>query len=170
MTEQTIRDIFVVGLRNAHALENEALSIMNRQLDRLESYPELAQRLRLHVDETEGQIDRLDAILEGLSEDASTLKDTAASVMGNMAALGHTVAGDEILKNTFADYAFENYEIAAYRSLLAMAEQGAFMEAMPLLQQSLEQEEDMARWLEGQLKPFTLRYVERETAGLQAKR
>ncbi len=63
MTEQTIRDIFVVGLRNAHALENEALSIMNRQLDRLESYPELAQRLRLHVDETEGQIDRLDTIL-----------------------------------------------------------------------------------------------------------
>ena len=31
--------------------------------------------------------------------------------------MGHTLAGDEILKNSFANFAFENFEIAAYKSL-----------------------------------------------------
>ena len=29
-----------------------------------------------------------------------------------MAAIGHTVAPDEIIKNSIANFAFENYEIA----------------------------------------------------------
>lgn len=40
-----------------------------------------------------------------------------------MAAIGHTVAPDEIIKNSFANFAFENFEIAAYKSLLALARQ-----------------------------------------------
>lgn len=167
---QDVRDVFVVGLRNAHAVENEALSIMNRQLDRLENYPELATRLRSHVTETEQQAQRLDTILSDLGEDPSTFKDMAASFMGNMAAMGHTVASDEILKNAFADYAFENYEIAAYRSLITMAEAGGFRSAVPLLQASLRQEEEMAQWLETNLPMITERYLDLESAGAQANR
>jgi hypothetical protein len=36
------RDIFVIGLRNAHAMENEALSSMKPQLSRIENYPQVA--------------------------------------------------------------------------------------------------------------------------------
>lgn len=167
---QNVRDVFVVGLRNAHAVENEALSIMNRQLDRLENYPELAARLRSHVDETQQQVERLDTILADLGEDASTFKDAAASLMGNMAAMGHTVASDEILKNAFADFAFENYEIAAYRSLITMAEAGGFHAAVPPLTTSLDQEEAMAEWLEANLPTITQRYLSLEAAGAQASR
>ena len=39
-TEQA-RDIFIVGLRNAHAMENQALSIMKPQSSRIESYPQV---------------------------------------------------------------------------------------------------------------------------------
>lgn len=170
MAQESPRDIFVDGLRNAHALENEALSIMNRQLGRLESYPEVADRLRSHVSETEQQIDRLDKILDNLSEGHSTLKSTGASVMGNMAALSHTVAGDEILKNAFADYAFENYEIASYRSLIVMAEAGGFNFAVPLLNTTLQEEEAMARWLAEHLPHLTQAYIHREMAGAQANR
>ncbi len=46
-------------------------------------------------------------------------------LMGNMAALAHAPAQDEILKNTFANHAFENYEIAVYDSLIAIAEAAA---------------------------------------------
>ncbi|MGU3495132.1 ferritin-like domain-containing protein [Xanthobacteraceae bacterium A53D] len=170
MADTTIRDVFIVGLRNAHALENEAISIMNRQIDRLESYPDLAARLRSHLRETEEQVRRLDAVLQSLGEDSSTLKDTAASLMGNMAALGHTVAGDEVLKNAFADQAFENYEIAAYRSLIAIAEDGGFTDAITYLQQSLSEEEAMADWIAQHIPDVTRRYLALEVAGLQAKR
>ncbi len=35
------------------------------------------------------------------------------SAGGSMAAIGHSMADDEILKNSFANFAFENFEIAA---------------------------------------------------------
>jgi ferritin-like metal-binding protein YciE len=130
MTETN--DIFITGLRNAHAMENQALSIMKPQVGRIENYPEVARRLQLHIEETEGQIERLEQILEALGEKRSSLKDMALSLGGAMAALGHTVAPDEIVKNSFANYAFENYEIAAYKSLIALAEQAGNATAVDL--------------------------------------
>lgn len=46
----------------------------------------------------------------------------ALSISGSMAALGHTVAGNEILKNSFANFACENFEVAAYKSSITVAE------------------------------------------------
>ena len=106
------REIFVTGLKNAHAMENQALSIMKPQLERLEHYPEMASRIRDHIAETEAQAQRLDRILADVGEGASSLKDTFLSAFGGMASLGHATAGDEVLKNAFANHAFENYEIA----------------------------------------------------------
>lgn len=40
--------MFVTGLQNAHAVEQQALALIDRQLDRLVRYPEVADRLRLH--------------------------------------------------------------------------------------------------------------------------
>ncbi|WP_159716202.1 ferritin-like domain-containing protein [Geminicoccus flavidas] len=168
LSPEAVRSIFVDGLRNAHALENQALSIMNRQLDRLEKYPEVAQRLRSHVEETNGQIGRLQQILESLNESHSTMKDLGASFMGNMAALGHTVAGDEILKNSFANFAFENYEIAAYKSLIEIAQRGGFQNAIPLLEASLKEEQAMAAWMDQNLSAVTDRYLQLSIAGADA--
>ncbi len=114
MSDNATRDIFITGLKNAHAMETQALSIMKPQVKRIENYPDVAARLEQHIAETEGQITRIEEILSGLDEDHSKLKDMALSFTGTMAAMGHTVAGDEILKNSFANFAFENFEIAAY--------------------------------------------------------
>jgi ferritin-like metal-binding protein YciE len=133
------RDLFITGLRNAHAMENQALSIMRPQVARIESYPDVKRKLEQHIVETEGQITRLETILGNLGESNSGLKDLALSFTGAMAALGHTVAPDEILKNSFANFAFENFEIAAYKSLIALSAQGAPAAAVDLLTQNLEQ-------------------------------
>ena len=155
----TLRELFITGLKNAHAVEKQALSIMTPQIARIEHYPEVADRLRLHVDETNGQIARLDEILAAFDTSASALKDTALSMTGGMAAITHSVAGDEIVKNSFANYAFEHFEIAAYKSLLTMAEDGGFGSATSLLQQSLREEQDMAAWIDEALPMVTLRYA-----------
>jgi ferritin-like metal-binding protein YciE len=86
-----VQHVFVVGLRNAHALEHQALALMDRQIDHLSHYPEVAQRLKAHRAETEGQIERLDEILHSLDESASAVKDTTLGLVGNLAALGHTL-------------------------------------------------------------------------------
>lgn len=149
----------MTGLRNAHAVEKQALSIMTPQVSRIENYPDVADRLRLHIDETNGQIARLDEILATFDAGGSALKDAALSVSGTMAALAHTPAGDEIVKNSFANYAFEHFEIASYKSLLTLAEDGGFAQATPLLRTSLDEEVAMAQWLDEAIPTITRRYA-----------
>lgn len=170
MTYETeTRSIFVTGLRNAHAMENQALSIMKPQLSRIENYPEVAAKLEQHIRETEGQITRIEGLLAGLNEDSSTLKDMALSFTGAMAAMGHTMAGDEILKNSFANFAFENFEIAAYKSLMTIAELGGFANATSALQANLDEEKAMAMWLDENLRSVTMKFASLKEAGETAK-
>src|SRR3982751_803575 len=96
-------------------------------------YPEVQARAKAHLRETESQLNRLEQCLSSMGESSSTLKDTTQSVMGNIMALGHSMAGDEILKNTFANNAFEHFEIAAYKSLLTLCGPAGADSAPPLL-------------------------------------
>jgi ferritin-like metal-binding protein YciE len=150
--------LFVTGLKNAHAMEKQALSIMTPQVSRIENYPEVAERLRAHIEETHDQIGRLDEILGNFDASASALKDIALSMTGGMAALAHSAAGDEILKNSFANYAFEHFEIASYKSLLTMAESGGLARFSSGLQQNLNEELAMAEWIDQSLPMVTRRY------------
>src|SRR3954471_1174660 len=117
------REVFVTGLKNAHALEHQAMALMDRQIEHLANYAEVEARLRDHRGETEGQIQRLETILTNLGESPSGLKDAALTFSGNMAALAHTFAPDEVVKNSFANYAFESFERASYEALITMAEE-----------------------------------------------
>jgi len=156
---EVLRELFVTGVRNAHAVEKQALSIMTPQVERIVNYPEVADRLRLHIEETHGHITRLDELLASFDTSASTLKDTALSMSGGMAAIVHSVAGDEILKNSYANYAFEHFEIAAYKSLLTLADDAGFAQATKALRQSLAEEEAMAAWIDQSLPDVTRRYA-----------
>src|SRR5215210_9075894 len=111
-TSDAALEVYTTGLKNAHALEQQAMQLMERQVERYERYPEVTQRLQQHIRETEQQIARLEELMHGMGTDRSVLKDWATSIMGNLAAIGHSVMPDEILKNTFANHAFENFEIA----------------------------------------------------------
>jgi ferritin-like metal-binding protein YciE len=159
---QTAREIFVVGLRNAHAMETQARELMERQAERLDEYPEVKEKVTAHLQETNEQLKRLEQCLDVLGETTSTLKDTAQSVMANVMAMTHGMAGDEILKNTFANNAFENFEIAAYKSLLALCDLADSDSARPHLQASLREEEQMAKWIDANVEKVTLAYLNRE--------
>ena len=121
-TSDATLELYTTGLRNAHALEQQATQLIQRQLERLERYPEVSQKLQQHLRETEQQIGRLEELMHGMGTDRSVIKDWVTSIMGNLAAIGHTIMPDEILKNHFANHAFENFEIASYTSLITMAE------------------------------------------------
>lgn len=159
---EAIRDIFVAGLRNAHAMETQAREMMERQSERLTDYPEVQAKVRSHLTETEGQMKRLEECLAEFDESTSSLKDTAQSFMGNMAAMMHAAADDEILKNTFANNAFENYEIAAYKSLLAMCGPASAENCKAALEANLREEESMADWIEANVARVTEAYLRKQ--------
>ncbi|GLH77256.1 hypothetical protein SSBR45G_21640 [Bradyrhizobium sp. SSBR45G] len=156
------RDIFILGLRNAHAMEIQARELMERQSERMDDYPEVKARLQTHLLETKEQLKRLEQCLSACGESSSTVKDTTQSVMGNLMAMGHAMSGDEILKNTFANNAFENFEIAAYKSLLALCRIAGVEEARGPLEKSLQEEERMADWIDANVEKVTMAFVEHE--------
>jgi ferritin-like metal-binding protein YciE len=159
---QSAKDLFVVGLRNAHSMEVQARELMERQSERLTDYPEVQAQVRSHLDETNAQLERLETCLEACGESTSSLKDTAQSIMGNMMAMAHSMAGDEILKNTFANNAFENFEIAAYKSLLALCGPAGAEDSRALLQASLKEEERRADWIANNVKKITIDYLQKQ--------
>ena len=167
-TTTKARDIFIVGLRNQHAVENQAIELLERQIGRLENYPKIMERMRQHLTESREQARRIEDLLSSLGTSASALKDTGLALFGNMLALGHTVAPDEVIKNTLANYAFEHYEIAGYLSLLSLAEAIGHSSAKSALNQSLREEESMAQWIADHIGPTTMRYVSRTEAGQTA--
>jgi ferritin-like metal-binding protein YciE len=169
-SNETVKNIFITGLQNAHALEKEALQLMQRQVERFEHYPEMSDLLRTHIRETEGQLRRLDEMLHNFGEDRSLLKDMATQFMANMAAAGHMPMADEVLKNTFANHAFENFEIASYKSLITMAEAAGHQRFVPALQETLREEEKTAQLIRDMIEPITRKYLMREAEGKKADR
>jgi len=168
--QDVLRDEFVTGLINIHAVEKQAMQLMQRQIDRVEQYPEVAARLRRHLDETNLQHERLDKLLRQFDATPSTLKDFMMQASGNLGAMMHAAADDEILKNTFANAAFENFEAASYESLIAMAEAGGYQDALAPLRQSLQEERDMAQWVHDNVAAITHRYLELKSMGQKADR
>ena len=164
------RDVFVTGLKNAHAVGNQALALMDRQIDRARNFTEVAARLKAHRLETEGQILRLETLLDGFDEKPSGLKDAALSLGGNLAAMSHSFAEDEILKNAFANYAFENFEAASYRALILLAQSGGYEAAYDPLHATLEEELRMARWVDESLPMLVEKHLGLRRAGENASR
>ena len=167
---QDQRALYVTALQNTHALEMQALQIMERQLERLRNYPQVEQALRNHIAETHGQRDRLEAALDALGETPSTIKEGVLGFVGNIAALAHAPAPDEILKNAFANQAFENFEIAAYRSLLVFTEAAGEGRFATGLQQSLQEEIAMAQQVADMVPLLTRRYIDLTLQGAKADR
>ena len=169
-TDDVLREVFIAGLRNAHAVEHQAMALLGRQIDRAKNYPEVEEKLISHRQETEVQIDRLEGVLRGLDEDPSALKDAAMTLSGNMAAVGHAFADDEVLKNAFANFAFENFEAACYHSLIVLAKRGGFSATLDPLQATLAEEESMADWVKTSLPDLTNKFVDLKAAGENASR
>jgi ferritin-like metal-binding protein YciE len=169
-TTTVAQETFAVGLRNQHAVENQAIELLERQLGRLVNYPELEERIRLHIEESKEQAKRLEDLLTGLGTSHSSLKDAVASFIGNLATIAHMPAPDEVIKNTLANFAFEHYEIASYKTLLVLADASGHDNARTALNQSLHEEEQMAQWIDEHINPTVLRYLERSEAEQTAGR
>ncbi|HUD91060.1 ferritin-like domain-containing protein [Sphingobium sp.] len=168
MDHDTVRHMFIVGLRDAHAVEHQALGIMDRQIEHLAQYAEVEARLRSHRGETERQIERLESILDSLEDSPSAIKDAAMKLSGSVAALSHALAPDEIIKNSLANFAFENFEVATYKALITMAQAGGFQAAIPKLEESLREEQAMVAFLDETLPVIVQKFLALRSQGEQA--
>ena len=115
------REWLIQWLRDAHAMEEQAETMLNGQLSRIENYPELSDQIKKHLEETKGQAARLKQCLDRIGEGSSSLKDAGGKLMAMGQSISGVFAGDEVMKGSLASYTFEHMEIASYNILIAAA-------------------------------------------------
>lgn len=158
-------------LRDAHAMEQQAESMLKAQSKRLEHYPELKARIDQHIQETLGQQKLINECLARLGGGSSTIKDMTGRLMAFGQAVGGTLMSDEVIKGAMAGYVFENVEIAAYTVLIAAAEAAGDRETLDACERILPQEVAMAEWLLEHLPQLTEAFLVRsEDPKLEAKK
>lgn len=158
-------------LRDAHAMEEQAEQMLSSQASRLESYPELASRIRQHLEETRSQRERLESCIEHRGGSSSSMKDMAAKLSATMQGMSSTMASDEVMKGLLASYAFEHFEVASYRILVAAAEAVGDGRTARMCEEICREEEAMADWLAERIPGVTRTYLSRESAEMdEAKR
>jgi ferritin-like metal-binding protein YciE len=162
------REWMVQWLRDAHAMEEQAETMLSGQLSRLENYPELSNRIQLHLDETREQATRLRDCLDRIGEDTSTMKDAGAKLMATAQSVSGVFAGDEVMKGSLASYTFEHMEIASYTILIAAANAAGETEVARVCEQNLHEEEAMAEWLKNNLEPTTAMFLARDDTDSEA--
>lgn len=166
----TAEERLMEWLRDAHAAEEQALTMMTGVVSRLENYPQLKARLQQHVQETQRQAELVRGCIERRGGSTSMIKDAGAKMIAMGQALSGLFVGDEVMKGTIANAAFEAMEISSYKILIATAEHVGDQETKRVCEQILREEEAMLEWLNQNAPTLTHQYLQREeTPGATAK-
>ena len=162
MTQQEAQQQTVLSwLKDAHALEVGAVPTLEDHLSAAEAYPKLQEKLRQHLEETRRHAERVEACIRRLGGQSAALKETVGSVMGKVAGIANLPAKDTVIKNALGDHAAENFEIASYVSLIAGAKELSDGETVETCEQILQEEKEMASWLEAYIPALTEQYLAR---------
>ena len=143
MARKTIQDLFIHELSDIYSAEKQITRALPK-MARAATNPLLSQAFQAHLEETQGQIERIDKVVEitGLK-----LKRMKCIAMEGLIEEGKELI-DEIEKGPVLDAGLigaaqkvEHYEISGYGTLLAMAKHlGLDSEAISLLKETMAEE------------------------------
>jgi ferritin-like metal-binding protein YciE len=170
MDRDVLESHYMDWLRDAHAMEQQAETMLTAMAGRIESYPDLKRRVEQHLEETREQARLVAECIERRGGDTSPLKDLAGKAMAGMQGMAGMFSSDEIIKGGMLSYAFEHFEMAAYRNLIEAARLVGDRETLAICERILPQEQAMADWLEHNMAAVSRRFLElAQTPGAQAK-
>ncbi len=157
-------DVYLTGLRNQHAVETQAIGTIKNQLGRMEPYPELHAQMQQDKQRSETQAARLDQLLAKRDTAKSGIKEIVSGTVATVAGFAHVTADDEVLKNVLAAIGFKAYEISSYKVLITLANIVGASDDVPVLEQSMKEEQEMGDWLGTHLPDITQAYLKQHAA------
>src|SRR5919206_2646823 len=115
------KDTLTTWLKDAYAMEQGIVEVLERQIDHFEDMPEAQEKIRQHIELTKTQADRVRDCVERLGDDVSHVKAGGANFLGAVQGMSTVMANDKMVKNAMANYAVEYFEIASYMANAAAA-------------------------------------------------
>lgn len=142
MAHKTLNDLLLDELQDVYDAEHQITKALPKMMGAASS-TDLKQAFQLHLEQTEGQITRLEQIFEIMGEEAKRKPCKAMK--------GLIAEGEDLIKEHDASLLLdagligsaqrvEHYEIAAYGTSRAYAEALGEQEIAELLQQTLDEE------------------------------
>ena len=154
MKLDTLDKLYVEELRDVYNAENQLLKALPKMAKGAAS-AELKQAIEDHLEETEGQIERLEEIFKALDENP---KGKTCQAMKGLVEEGSEILEEEGEESVLdagiiaAAQKVEHYEIATYGTLRTWAKLLGEEEAADLLQQTLDEEGEADKKLNELLK------------------
>jgi ferritin-like metal-binding protein YciE len=141
---KTLSDLFHDTLKDIYFAEKKIMSALPKMAKAAQS-EELRAAFEKHLEETEGQVDRLEAVFEEIGE--TPRGKTCDAIMGILD------EGKEIMSEykgapaldaglLAAAQAVEHYEISRYGTLITWADELGFKNASKLLKETLAEEKN----------------------------
>jgi ferritin-like metal-binding protein YciE len=142
MALNSMQDLMTYKLQSIYDAENQALQAYPQIVGAVSSN-DLKQALQQHMEQTQGQVQRLEQIFQQLGETPGG--QTCASMQGLIQEGQQLIqqgGAPEVLDAAIigAAQAIEHHEIAAYGTARTLAQQAGMTEAAQLLEQTLEEE------------------------------
>jgi ferritin-like metal-binding protein YciE len=141
--QEDLEAALVAYLRDAHALEGQAVELLESGLERVDD-EELAGAFRDHLEQTRGQAERIEALLEERGARPSLIKDAALRAGGLNLSAFFGAQPDSTTKLAGFAFAFEYLEIGAYELLRRVATRAGDKEAVAVVEQILAEERQAA--------------------------
>jgi ferritin-like metal-binding protein YciE len=137
-----LHDAFIDELRDAYDAEKQLTKALSK-LAKAATSPQLREAFETHLEETQGQIERLEQIFETLDE---KVRGKHCDGIAGIIEEGKSVMEEEFDEATMdacliaAGQRAEHYEMAAYGTLVAWARAMGYTDAAGLLQETLDEE------------------------------
>jgi len=147
----TLHDAFIDELRDTYDAEKQLTKALPK-LAKAASNPKLRQAFQAHLEETQGQIGRLEQVFESLDE---KVRGKHCDGIAGIIEEGKSIMDEDFDEITMdacliaAGQRAEHYEMAAYGTLVAWARAMGHSEAAKLLQQTLDEEKAADKKLSG---------------------
>ena len=147
----TLHDAFIDELRDSYDGEKQLTKALAK-LAKAATSPPLREAFEAHLEETQGQIERLEQVFELLEEKA---RGKHCDGIAGIVEEGKSIMEEDFDDTTMdacliaAGQRAEHYEIAAYGTLVAWAKAMDLTEAAKLLQQTLDEEKAADKKLSG---------------------
>ena len=138
----TLHDAFIDELRDSYDGEKQLTKALAK-LAKAATSPQLREAFEAHLEETQGQIERLEQVFELLEEKA---RGKHCDGIAGIVEEGKSIMEEEFDETTMdacliaAGQRAEHYEMAAYGTLVAWAKAMGHTEAAKLLQRTLDEE------------------------------
>lgn len=139
---QTFDDLFVHTLRDIYYAENQILKALPTMIEKTTD-PNLKQGFEKHLQETRGQVQRLERVFELHGVDVKGVTCPAIDgIIEEADEVAGEVADRQVLDAALiaAAQAVEHYEMTRYGTLIAWAELLGRKDCAALLRQNLEEE------------------------------